>query len=67
MAVPRSSPHALPRPSAGLKSLVTPWNALLGAQYAFDEHWMVRSEFGFIGRYSLLLGFNYRFGLGVTP
>jgi hypothetical protein len=46
---------------------VTPWNALLGAQYAFDEHWMVRSEFGFIGRYSLLLGFNYRFGLGVTP
>lgn len=32
-----------------------------------DAHWMLRSEFGFIGRYSLLLGFSYRFGLGLTP
>ena len=49
------------------KSLATPWNALLGAQFALDEHWLLRSELGFIGRYSLLLSFNYRFGLGLAP
>jgi hypothetical protein len=49
------------------KSLATPWNALLGAQFALDPHWMLRTELGFIGRYSLLLSFNYRFGLGLAP
>ena len=46
------------------KSLTDPWNLLVGAQYAFEPHWYVRTEVGFIGRVSFLLSMNYRFGLG---
>lgn len=49
------------------KSLKTPWNALIGAQYGFEPNWYIRTEVGFIGRYSVLLSANYRFGLGLKP
>ena len=40
------------------------WNMLLGAQYQFNKHWQVRTEFGFLGeRTSWLLSANYRFGI----
>ena len=49
------------------KSLKDPWNALIGAQYGFEPNWYIRTEVGFIGRYSVLLSVNYRFGLGIKP
>jgi hypothetical protein len=47
------------------KSLTDPWNLLLGGQYAFEPHWYVRAEVGFLGRVSFLVSTNYRFGLGL--
>lgn len=47
------------------KSLETPWNMLLGAQYGLEPDWFVRTEIGLIGRYSVLFSVNYRFGLGL--
>jgi hypothetical protein len=38
------------------------WNGLLGIQYQYNKHWMLRSEAGLIGdRKSFLLSLNYRF------
>jgi opacity protein-like surface antigen len=40
------------------------WNFLLGAQYQFNKHFMVRGEYGFLSeRNTFLLGLQYRFGL----
>ena len=38
------------------------WNGLIGMQYQYNKHWMIRSEAGLIGdRKSFLLSINYRF------
>ncbi len=38
------------------------WNGLIGIQYQYNKHWMLRSEVGLIGdRKSFLLSLNYRF------
>ncbi len=38
------------------------WNGLIGVQYQYNKHWMLRSEAGLIGdRKSFLLSLNYRF------
>jgi hypothetical protein len=40
------------------------WNFLVGAQYQFNKHFMVRSEYGFLSeRNTFLFGLQYRFGL----
>ena len=40
------------------------WNFLLGAQYTFNKHIMLRSEIGFLSsRSTFLFGLQYRFGL----
>jgi hypothetical protein len=46
------------------KSLKNMWNFLLGAQYQFSRHFMLRAEVGFLGsRTQVLAGLQYRFGL----
>ena len=41
------------------------WNMLVGAQFQYNKHWMLRSEVGFLSsRTSFLLSLNYRF-LGI--
>ena len=38
------------------------WNGLIGVQYQYNKHWMLRSEGGVIGdRKSFLISLNYRF------
>jgi hypothetical protein len=38
------------------------WNGLIGVQYQYNKHWMIRSEGGIIGdRKSFLISLNYRF------
>ena len=38
------------------------WNGLIGIQYQYNKHWMLRSEAGLIGdRKSFLVSLNYRF------
>ena len=38
------------------------WNGLIGIQYQYNKHWMLRSEAGLIGdRKSVLVSLNYRF------
>ena len=38
------------------------WNGLVGIQYQYNKHWMLRSEAGIIGdRKSFLVSLNYRF------
>ena len=38
------------------------WNGVVGIQYQYNKHWMLRSEAGILGnRKSLLLSLNYRF------
>jgi hypothetical protein len=40
------------------------WNFIIGSQYQYNKHWMVRAEFGFLGsRQQLIAGLQYRFGL----
>lgn len=40
------------------------WNFLVGAQYQYNKHWMLRIEGGFLGaRTQILGGLQYRFGL----
>ena len=39
------------------------WNMLAGGQYQINKHFQVRAEGGFIGRKSILVSFNYRFGI----
>ena len=44
------------------KQVKDTWNMLIGAQFQFNKHWMLRSEFGFLGsRSSHLISLNYRF------
>ena len=40
-----------------------PWNFLIGGQYEPNKNWQLRSEVGFLGRFSVLLSANYRFNL----
>jgi long-subunit fatty acid transport protein len=40
------------------------WNFVVGSQYQYNKHWMVRVEYGFLGsRSQLITGLQYRFGL----
>lgn len=40
------------------------WNFLLGTQYQFNKHWMMRFEAGLLGsRTQIIGGLQYRFGL----
>ena len=40
------------------------WNFIVGGQYQFNKHWMVRAEYGFLSsRTQLIAGLQYRFGL----
>lgn len=40
------------------------WNFLIGGQFQYNKHWMVRAEVGFLGsRTQVLTGLQYRFGL----
>lgn len=45
------------------KSLADPWNMLAGANLDFNKRWTIRSEVGFIGRFSVLLSAVYRLDL----
>jgi hypothetical protein len=40
------------------------WNFLVGFQYQYNKHWMLRAEYGFLAsRNQLIAGLQYRFGL----
>lgn len=40
------------------------WNFLLGAQYQYNKHFMIRAEYGFLGtRKQFMTSLQYRFGL----
>jgi hypothetical protein len=40
------------------------WNFIVGSQYQYNKHWMLRAEYGFWGsRNQLITGLQYRFGL----
>lgn len=40
------------------------WNFVVGTQYQYNKHWMVRAEMGFLGsRTQFIGGLQYRFGL----
>jgi hypothetical protein len=40
------------------------WNFIVGSQYQFNKHFMLRAEYGFLGsREQVIAGFQYRFGL----
>lgn len=40
------------------------WNFIVGGQFQYNKHWMVRAEYGFLAsRTQLLVGLQYRFGL----
>lgn len=40
------------------------WNFVVGTQYQYNKHWMLRGEFGFLGsRTQFIGGLQYRFGL----
>ncbi len=46
------------------KKLKDPWNFIVGSQYQFSKHFMIRGEFGFLGtRTQFIGGLQYRFGL----
>lgn len=46
------------------KNLKDAWNFIIGSQYQFNRHWMIRAEVGFLGsRQQFLTGLQYRFGL----
>lgn len=46
------------------KNVKDAWNFIVGSQYQFNKHFMVRAEFGFLGsRTQFLGGLQYRFGL----
>ena len=42
------------------KAIADPWNMLLGAELDFSRKLQIRAEAGFIGRFSILVGLNYR-------
>jgi hypothetical protein len=40
------------------------WNFIVGSQYQFNKHFMLRAEYGFLGsREQVIAGLQYRFGL----
>lgn len=40
------------------------WNFVVGTQYQYNKHWMLRLEYGFLGsRTQIIGGLQYRFGL----
>lgn len=40
------------------------WNFIVGGQYQFNKHWMLRAEGGFLGsRVQYMVGAQFRFGL----
>jgi len=40
------------------------WNFVIGTQYQYNKHWMLRFEYGFLGtRNQIITGLQYRFGL----
>jgi hypothetical protein len=40
------------------------WNFIVGSQYQYNRHWMLRLEYGFLGsRDQIIAGLQYRFGL----
>ncbi len=40
------------------------WNFIVGTQYQYNKHWMIRMEYGFLSsRTQVLAGLQYRFGL----
>ena len=45
------------------KALAQPTNLLLGAQWEINKEWVLRTEAGMIGRWSIMLNLNYRFRL----
>jgi opacity protein-like surface antigen len=46
------------------KNLKDKWNFVVGSQYQFNKHWMIRAEYGFLGsRTQFLTSLQYRFRL----
>ena len=45
------------------KELADPWNMLIGMEADFSSTFQLRTEVGFIGRYQVIFGASYRFGL----
>ena len=46
------------------KQLKNAWNFIVGSQFQYNKHWMIRAEFGFLGsRTQGMVGLQYRFGL----
>jgi hypothetical protein len=44
------------------KQVLQKWNGVFGAQFQYNKHWMLRTEWGLIGdRKSGLISLNYRF------
>lgn len=43
------------------KALGQPTNLLLGAQWEINKEWLLRTEAGLIGRWSIMMNLNYRF------
>lgn len=40
------------------------WNFMVGGQFQYNKHWMLRAEYGFLGtRNHFFAGLQYRFGL----
>lgn len=40
------------------------WNFIIGSQYQYNKHWMIRAEVGFLAsRTQAMAGLQYRFGL----
>jgi hypothetical protein len=40
------------------------WNFLIGGQFQYNKHWMIRAECGFLGtRTQIIAGLQYRFGI----
>ncbi len=46
------------------KSLASKWNIIVGTQFQYNKHFMIRAEYGFLStRHQILTGLQYRFGL----
>ncbi len=46
------------------KTIKDAWNFIVGSQFQYNKHWMIRCEVGFLGsRTQVMTGLQYRFGL----
>jgi hypothetical protein len=46
------------------KTIKDAWNFIVGSQFQYNKHWMLRCEVGFLGsRTQVMTGLQYRFGL----